>query len=486
MSKEFKCFAVNGKLSKRMFTETSIEPSFIYKSQFEKDRDRILNCKAFRRLSGKTQVFTVGKNDHTRTRLTHTLEVAHISTLLTRYFGFNDILAEAIALGHDLGHTPFGHVGERTLNYIMNGCYSIKDYNLSMDEKQKGFKHNWQSIRRVIEHEQINKHHYGLNLTNFTLWGILNHSNLKYRKCNQNEPCNLFIAGPDKCHNNKEFSLSYYEKYFSNDEFDFRNAWSFEGIIVSVADEIAQRHHDIEDGIITQLIEKKQLIEKIKEIFSKDLGKKEEDILDIIDSENEDRFYIPQISRFIVDFLLKKLIEGTETALRELKNEYKIKDKQSFERCKERIIDDKGEEKIKLLINYDKEFIKKEKDFQVFLKNRILNSYLAQSMDGQASFVIRSLFKVYLTNPQQLPDASIIKLYRSYMEYLGKDERMKISNMLNSTDKIGLLRNRLENDHAQRSNNDYKNVLLRCICDFISGMTDQYALEQYKLSYANL
>ena len=127
------------------------------RTDFQRDRDRIIHCKAFRRLKHKTQVFLSPESDHYRTRLTHTLEVAQIARTIARALRFNEDLAEAIALGHDLGHTPFGHAGERALSNIYPG----------------GFTHFAQSVRvcRIIE-----KKGKGLNLTHEVLDGIMNHT----------------------------------------------------------------------------------------------------------------------------------------------------------------------------------------------------------------------------------------------------------------------------------------------------------------------
>ncbi|MBQ8793742.1 MAG: deoxyguanosinetriphosphate triphosphohydrolase [Clostridia bacterium] len=127
------------------------------RTDFQRDRDRIIHCKAFRRLKHKTQVFLSPESDHYRTRLTHTLEVAQIARTIARALRFNEDLTEAIALGHDLGHTPFGHAGERALATIYPG----------------GFTHYAQSVRvcRVIE-----KNGKGLNLTHEVLDGIMNHT----------------------------------------------------------------------------------------------------------------------------------------------------------------------------------------------------------------------------------------------------------------------------------------------------------------------
>ena len=109
------------------FRLQQIEPDEL-RDNFQRDRDRILYSREFRRLSGKTQVFVSSHDDNLRTRLTHTLEVAQISNTIAQNLNLNTTLTEAIALGHDVGHTPFGHIGERVLNHLMNGCQTLPDY----------------------------------------------------------------------------------------------------------------------------------------------------------------------------------------------------------------------------------------------------------------------------------------------------------------------------------------------------------------------
>ena len=133
------------------------EPECELRTCFQRDIDRIIHCKSFRRLKHKTQVFLQPEGDHYRTRLTHTLEVARIARTISRALMLNEDLTEAIALGHDLGHTPFGHAGERALNYIFPG----------------GFRHYEQSLRVV---DRLEKDGRGLNLCNETRIGILNHT----------------------------------------------------------------------------------------------------------------------------------------------------------------------------------------------------------------------------------------------------------------------------------------------------------------------
>ena len=127
------------------------------RTDFQRDRDRIIHCKSFRRLKFKTQVFLSPEGDHYRTRLTHTLEVAQVARTISRALRLNEDLTEAIALGHDLGHTPYGHIGERTLDALLGD----------------GFRHNEQSLRVV---ERLENEGKGLNLTREVRNGILTHS----------------------------------------------------------------------------------------------------------------------------------------------------------------------------------------------------------------------------------------------------------------------------------------------------------------------
>lgn len=179
-------------LSKRTKGRLNLELPCPIRTEFQRDRDRIIHAKAFRRLKHKTQVFIAPEGDHFRTRLTHTLEVAQVARTIARALFLNEDLAEAIALGHDLGHTPFGHAGEEALNEVCPG----------------GFRHHEQSLR-VVDYLEEGK---GLNLTWETRDGILNHPG-------SGQPATL------------------------------------EGQIVQLADRIAYINHDIDDalraGIIT-------------------------------------------------------------------------------------------------------------------------------------------------------------------------------------------------------------------------------------------
>ncbi|MCK5172996.1 MAG: deoxyguanosinetriphosphate triphosphohydrolase, partial [Planctomycetes bacterium] len=203
------CYAVSEENSRqRRFSERP-HP---YRSAFERDRDRIMHCSAFRRLEGKTQVFTPGLNDHYRTRLTHSIEVAQIGRTLARALGLNEPLTEAICLGHDLGHSPFGHAGEHVLDELM------ADFG--------GFEHNRQTLRIVDMLEHPYPDFAGLNLMYETRLGFARHH-------------------------------SPYDKS-SGDGFSERQC-SLEGQIADVADRIAYNCHDLEDGLRSGLIAEEQL-----------------------------------------------------------------------------------------------------------------------------------------------------------------------------------------------------------------------------------
>lgn len=196
-AEEAKRLSPRAALAARSRGRETFQPPDAYRTEFQRDRDRIIHCKAFRRLSHKTQVFLAPEGDHYRTRLTHTLEVAQIARSIARALRLNEDLTEAIALGHDLGHTPFGHIGEDALNDALAVCAA--DY----PKAPVPFRHNLQSLRIVERLEYEGK---GLNLTWEVRDGIAHHTG--------SEP-----------------------------------AATLEGQIVAIADRIAYINHDIDDAI---------------------------------------------------------------------------------------------------------------------------------------------------------------------------------------------------------------------------------------------
>lgn len=195
----YACLSINSKGRLREEAQCDIRPVF------QRDRDRIIHSKSFRRLKDKTQVFLLPEGDHYRTRLTHTLEVSQTGRTIAKALKLNEDLVEAIALGHDLGHTPFGHAGERALNKV---C-------------PYGFEHNVQSVRTV---DLLEKDGQGLNLTFEVRDGILNHQT----KC---DPCTL------------------------------------EGKIVRLSDKIAYIHHDMDDAIRAGILSETDVPHEISDVI---------------------------------------------------------------------------------------------------------------------------------------------------------------------------------------------------------------------------
>lgn len=202
---ELKTLSKYATFSRNSLGRDKPEPECDLRTIFQRDRDRIIHCKSFRRLKHKTQVFLIPEGDHYRTRLTHTLEVSQIARTIAKSLRLNEDLTEAIALGHDLGHTPFGHAGEAVLNNLL----------------PNGFEHCFQSVRLV---EKIERNGQGLNLTKEVRDGILNHR----------------TSGNPK---------------------------TLEGKIVRVSDKIAYVNHDIDDAITARILNEGDLPKEVTSVI---------------------------------------------------------------------------------------------------------------------------------------------------------------------------------------------------------------------------
>lgn len=243
-----------------------------FRNPYARDRDRIIHSGSFRKLEYKTQVFLNQEGDFFRTRLTHSIEVSQIARSITSHLGLNESLAEAIALAHDLGHTPFGHIGGDTL-----------DECLKKDSFKNGFEHNFQSFRVVSSLEKRYKSFDGLNLTFATLEGILKHS-YPYKK---------------------NFLPEWIDEKFNLDTHP-----SIEAMIVDRADEIAYMSHDIDDGINSGLIDFDDLRESelIVEILQK---VKSEGIL-----EDEDEMFRYRFSSHLINHLVYSLLDYSKDKIK--------------------------------------------------------------------------------------------------------------------------------------------------------------------------
>ncbi|QGG48051.1 deoxyguanosinetriphosphate triphosphohydrolase family protein [Heliorestis convoluta] len=489
-----------------------------YRSKFMQDRDRVLYSRPFLRLAGKTQVYGTGYDDHARNRLTHSLEVAQISKTIASALNLEygsiikiDLdLVEAIALGHDIGHTPFGHAGERKLDEILN--YEDEDINkrlelpsspcidlISIMDKNRGFKHNWQSVR-IVNDLSRDFYDFNMELSSITVSGILFHSSLKFTK--REEP--------------PQFYLDRYKKQIIVNQGNY--VWSLEGLIVEIADEIAQRHHDIEDAISCHYLTPKKVIELLKNSLD-ELEKRDEkfknkeipdgfnNILDEILKANDSSekeleeykdtdIFLRQISKYIVNWLVADCVQTTAEQLKEVIKDSEIRDMN--------IIDDKYEYERRIkkdIVKLSPKTAFADKLLQYRLKKVVLNSRNVQRMDNRGSFIIRKLVLAYITSPQQMPDKTIFSLFREYVKnfynehmseiekecnrYLFKDAadaRNALDYCLNdekSTEIIFSKEHKVSLDKTK-----FKLSLLRVIADYIAGMTDSYAEKEYRKLYA--
>ena len=272
----------------RMF----FEKKNILRSAHQRDRDRIIHSTAFRRLKHKTQVFVNTSGDHYRTRITHSLEVAQIARTLTKYFKLNEDLSETLSLSHDLGHTPFGHAGEESLNECM--------------QQYGGFDHNIQTIRIVTLLENRYYNFRGLNLTLETLDGLIKHN------------------GPIE----EPFHLeSILGKNLFNKKIDLRKNPSLEAQISSISDDIAYNSHDLEDGLNAHLFDLNDLMEipVLSDIVKKHKKR--------IKNHNKE-LIVRQIVRETINEMVKDIIINTKKNL--LK--YKIKNINDIHKSKRPIV----------------------------------------------------------------------------------------------------------------------------------------------------
>lgn len=342
------------------------------RTEFQRDRDRIIHSKSFRRMMYKTQVFVNQENDHYRTRLTHSLEVAQMSRGIARSLRLNEDLTEAIALGHDLGHTPYGHAVEDLLGSFM--------------DNESGFYHNEQSVRVVeLLEEKPGMEGKGLNLTWEVREGILKHTKDSH---------------PEIC---KHLNPSFFP--------------SLEGQVVRLADTIAYVTHDFEDAYFSSSI--------FDELIKSKLIKKDEldNIWDMFDADKS-----LGVSS-IVNKLIVDLVRGTQKAIDDLQINSS----------------DDVRKQTELIVRFDK-FKNQFKMFKDFVTEHVYTGSLAAIMDTKAKRIIGSLYQSYLENPKQLPP----EIYYKF-----------------------------KNPTLIQLNNSYPATYGRVLIDFLSGLTDRYAVFLY-------
>ena len=433
-------------------------------------------CSAFRRLSSKTQIFNAQTADNLRTRLTHTLEVAQIARTIACQLGLDEDLTEAIALGHDVGHTPFGHVGERTLDTFSRGKDKRQAADkINVSEENHGFKHNLQSVRVLVEYSG------GVKFSNFMLFGVREHSKRYW-----NEPCDVRF-------------YDIYENYcsYSNDQ-NLYPSWSFEAFIVKWADEVAQRHHDIEDAFLQKIMPADDIVEKVKGLAGlttdDNITHKLERLITETDKLSRGDFASMQysfshtLSSFLVDAYVTVLISEFKSVLQQFSDTYKIKDSEDF--CK-KYLDIPVDDIRDMMSLKDTKIYQIDKQLGRNLKYSILDSYEVQRMDGKGAYIIRKLIRAYLSNPQQLPSDYVnrcikVEMIRSFDSEKLNELHRAIKEELddNFSININLWKDyecrealRIISKDDKLSGQTY-NALIRIIFDYIAGMTDSYASRQ--------
>ena len=357
-----------GRLYKENYSQT--------RSEFQRDRDRILHSAAFRRLKHKTQVFVSNEGDHYRTRLTHSLEVSQIARSISKIFNLNEDLTETLSLSHDIGHPPFGHAGEDALSECM--------------VSHEGFDHNDQAIRIVHLLEKKYFDFEGLNLTWETLEGLVKHNGPMTKDVPKT------IEALDK-----EFDLKLNE--FS----------SIEAQIASIADDIAYNNHDLDDGLRAGFFSYDDLVElpMIGEII-KNFPK------------NYNSYDMQRINNEITRKSTSIMITDVINTISENVKKSKVRCNEDVRLNNEKIADfsDKTKEEVKYI--------------RSFLSMKMYNHDKVKAMTSNAHQVISSLFKLFIEQDE--------KFIKEHMKQIISDE-----------DKP------------------------RAVCDFIAGMTDNYAQNFY-------
>lgn len=445
-----------------------------FRTQFQRDRERVVNCKAFRRLVDKAQIFSAEKGDYYRTRMTHSLEVNQIAKAIAYALGLNMDLTEAIALGHDLGHTPFGHQGERTLDEILSGKIDvgIVSKKLLEDRCFGGFKHNYQSARILTQLEEKYTKHPGLNVSVQVVEGVLKHTKIKPKEITLNDFLN--------------------EEYINKIAIDYNSeeqiCSSLEGQVVAVADEIAQRGHDVDDALTSGVMSIEEFRDRLKISKCSQLDKKIKDEMDEI--ERSERLIVDkkelQIARIvsgIVNYLITTTIVYSKKNMDRKANLEQVTLKNAV-----KMIEFSPE--VEMVNSYLE---------RVVQKKVICNCEVARA-DYNANMIVKTLFEKYYSNPRLLHEGTIHKIFVETLMHKNKSVSNSAVNLNDGS--IKLVNSEIEEmtsdlinestiiEYLKNVDNDMKikdvivfekrKILIRAITDYIAGMTDGYAIEEYE------
>lgn len=369
------------------------EPSSPTRTVFQRDRDRIIHSSAFRRLKHKTQVFVYHEGDHFRTRLTHSIEVSQIARALARAFKVDEDLAEALALSHDFGHTPFGHTGEDALNELM------ADYG--------GFDHNAQSLHIVTQLEKRYAQFDGLNLSWETLEGLVKHNGPLVGKYSKGEPLPELINDF-----NQKFDL------------DLERHSSIEAQCAAIADDIAYNAHDLDDGLRAGLISLDQL--KTLPLVQDHLQEVRSLYPDLDDSRTVHEIVRRQITSMVEDVIATTYIHLDELAPTN---------------C------DDVRSAGKAMVSFSHEMAGHEQAIKKFLFKNMYRAPGVMKIRDEAQQLVKDLFEKYFTGAAEMPNE------------WGENWMQSVQNIDKKTN---------------------EEVRARLVSDFLSGMTDRYAILEHQ------
>jgi len=410
-------FAIRSTEAKRRRRETA--PPGDIRLAFQRDRDRILHARAFRRLKHKTQVFVPHVGDHPRTRLTHTLEVSQLARTITRALGLNEDLAEAAAMGHDLGHTAFGHTGETVLDEILRGDNSEVLLPPAIVAEVGRFKHNYQSLR-VVDLLERRYADPGINLTDQVREAILKHTSWKvgYEFPLPNQD-GLFLDRP--CH--------------------------LEGQAVAVADEIAQQTHDLEDGLRAHSVD----LAKVEELL---IARR---VIDGIGSTYAgERPWIRQntLIRGIIGLFVSDVVKVSADRIERFCARHEVSKHEEFV--------DRAHEVSQTTVWFSSEVEELFNELKAFIYARIINQAPVSRQDFRARRVMTALFRAFWSNPAVLPDYLLMRA----------NEELDLPYLRD------LPLNRVAATVADRYHAGPG--FARLIVDHLAGMSDRFALEEFR------
>lgn len=439
------------------------------RSNFQRDYERIVHSQAFKRLVDKAQIFTSSKGDYYRTRMTHTLEVAQIARGIAKALKLNVELTEAIALAHDLGHTPFGHQGERTLDDILKGKIDLINFPCRCTKKFNyfgGFKHNFHGLRVVSYLEEKYSEYFGLNLTYQVMEGILKHTNAKIKNCSScdnKENCqqNCFELN-EILPNDFDVTMLHPDKAYIS---------TLEGQIVRIADEIAQRSHDLDDAIMSGSLSIEELYNYLDNDNTRELHSKLKSQEKIVkESLTEKCYSIPK------NLLPKRIISEVITYfINDIINNYKIYQQENNNSFIDKTII-KFSDNAQLVCDYLENIISK----------KVINNSEVACFDNKASMIVEGLYKAYYNNPKLLYRSTLNRIFREIVAITPNAYHFIISDRKVMAEEINRIKNPKLVENNKELFEEYKEkqkVYVRAITDFIAGMTDSFAINEYNRIY---